>query len=113
MEQTTDLTPEGVRVITLCDREADIYEFFAKAVGCGSEVLVRAAQNRRLAGELGQLCDYMGSQPVVGHLQIEISKKGKTPARKAIVGVRFGTVTLPDGSPLNHLSGLPPGIRRN
>ena len=62
LERTTDLTPEGVRVITRCDREADIYEFFAKAVGCGSEVLVRAAQNRRLAGEIGQLWDYIGSQ---------------------------------------------------
>jgi hypothetical protein len=48
----------------------------------------------RLAGEIGQLWDYMGAQPVVGHLQIEVSKKGEEPARKAIVGVRFSTVTL-------------------
>lgn len=73
LEETTNLTPEGVRVITLCDREADIYEFFAKTVGCGSEVLVRAAQNRKLVGEIGQLWDYMNSQPVVGHLQIGVS----------------------------------------
>ena len=70
LEEAADLIPPGVRVITLCDREADIYEFFAKAVRCGSEVVVRAAQNRKLVGEIGQLWDYMDSQPVVGHLQI-------------------------------------------
>lgn len=46
LEDTERLLPEGVRVITIADREADIYALFAQPRRAQSELLIRAAQNR-------------------------------------------------------------------
>lgn len=94
LDKTEDLRPASTRVVTICDREADIYEFFDKAKERKAEVVVRAAQDRKLTGEMGKLWDYMGSQPVAGHLKIEVPEKEKEPAREATVEVRFATVIL-------------------
>ena len=47
-EQTLDLALKGVEVITVCDREADIYEMFAFAHKQQAPLLVRASSNRAL-----------------------------------------------------------------
>jgi hypothetical protein len=44
-EQTLALAPAGVEVITVCDREADIYELFAFAQTKHAPLLVRAASD--------------------------------------------------------------------
>ncbi|MEA5507220.1 hypothetical protein VB735_29820 [Halotia wernerae UHCC 0503] len=51
---TQDWMPEETRVITVADREADIYELFALAAEEKSEFLIRAAQNRNTKS--GKVC---------------------------------------------------------
>ncbi len=93
--ETAELRPDGVRVITVCDREGDIYEFIAKAEELKVEFLVRAAQDRALwGGERRTLWEFMLSQPKAGELEVEIPARDDRPSRVAKVEVRFGTVTL-------------------
>lgn len=47
-QQKIALMPEGVEVVTVCDREADIYEMFVMAQEPRADLLVRANMDRRL-----------------------------------------------------------------
>jgi hypothetical protein len=49
------MTPSEIRLLTIADREADIFEFLAESADLDAEYVIRAAQDRRLAGEIGQL----------------------------------------------------------
>jgi hypothetical protein len=44
--ETTSKIAGETRIVTVCDRECDFYDFFKAASKNGSTVLVRAAQNR-------------------------------------------------------------------
>lgn len=55
LEETVRLTPVGVKLVNICDREADIYEFMSKAKELETQILLRAAQNRCLDQETAKL----------------------------------------------------------
>jgi len=46
LETSTACLPEGVKVITVCDREGDMYELLDAAETDGQLFLIRVAQNR-------------------------------------------------------------------
>jgi hypothetical protein len=95
LEQTQTLAPSGVEVITVCDREADIYEMFAFAEKQQASLLVRASSNRLLIDdEVRKLWPKVEKQPVVGQLSVQIAGNDKRKARQATVSVRFTSVTL-------------------
>jgi hypothetical protein len=55
LEVTQRVVGDRTRVVTVCDREGDIYELLAQARSSGSEFLIRAAQNRQTtSGEAGE-----------------------------------------------------------
>jgi len=94
-EQTLALAPIGVEVITVCDREADIYEMFAFAQAKNAPLLVRASSDRALLDvEVRKLWPKVTGQPVAGYLTVQITGNGTRPARQATVSVRFVSVTL-------------------
>jgi hypothetical protein len=94
-EQTLALAPSGVEVITVCDREADIYEMFAFAKDQQASLLVRASSNRLLLDdEVRKLWPKVEKQPVVGYLSVHIAGNSKRKTRQATVSVRFVSVTL-------------------
>lgn len=94
-EQTLALTPAGVEVVTVCDREADIYEMFVLAEEKQAGLVIRAAANRVLAEkEVGKLWAKVERQPVAGHLRLQITKNQQRAARQATVSVRFTQVKL-------------------
>jgi hypothetical protein len=99
-EQTLALAPKGVEVITVCDREADIYEMFAFAQRRKAFLLVRASSNRALLDDEGcknearKLWPKVEAQPVAGYLTVRITGNGTRPEREATVSVRFAAVTL-------------------
>jgi len=94
-EQTLALAPSGVEVITVCDREADIYEMFAFAKKQQASLLVRASSNRLLLDdEVRKLWPKVEKQPVVACLSVHIAGNNKRKARQATVSVRFTSVTL-------------------
>jgi len=95
LRQTVALTPEGVQVVSVCDREADVYELFVEAQGLGTGLLVRATQDRRLmTPQLGKLWDAVEAAPMAGHLKVHVPAKEGEPERDAIVSVQFSSVTL-------------------
>ena len=63
LSQTQTRTPEGVEVISICDREADIYEFFVEAKE--HPFVIRAAQNRRSEDTYGTVKDLVSHAPLV------------------------------------------------
>jgi hypothetical protein len=94
-EQTLALAPSEVQVLTVCDREADIYEMFALAQAKQAALLVRAAKNRRLAeSEQDKLWAKVEQQPVAGQLTVRITGNQQQQAREAQVSVRFTPVRL-------------------
>lgn len=86
----------GTMLVSVGDREADIYEFFKLALAdpSGPKVLVRAERNRLLADGQGPLWESMMQRPVAGIHVIHIPRRGKQPAREARLEVHFGWVKL-------------------
>jgi len=94
-EQTLDLAPTDVQVVTVCDREADIYEMFVLAQEKEADLLIRASSDRSLAEqEVGKLWAKVERQAIAGHLTVHIAKNQKQEARQATVSVRFTPVRL-------------------
>jgi hypothetical protein len=93
LEETKQWLPSGTRSITLCDREADIYEFFSKADELGLDVLVRARNDRLIHNgvEFEGLWKQLKNQPVSGQVEVKVTKiKNKQEiTRIAKFAVRF------------------------
>lgn len=90
--QTQARTPPGVEVISICDREADIYELFVEAQD--TPFVIRAAQNRNVDDETGALRALVQSQPAAGHQRVKVAARGSEPAREATVSIHFTKTTL-------------------
>ena len=83
-------------LISVADREADIYELFHLAVNHPYKVqlLVRAEHDRLLADGQGRLWEHMAEQPVAGTEALSVPRQGKRAPREARLEVRFGRVKL-------------------
>jgi hypothetical protein len=95
----------NTRVVTVTDREGDIFEFLREAHEVGLEVLVRATENRALKDDERRLWPYMKSLPAVGQIALQVPRRGSQPARAAQMSVRFAALTL---APPKDKSKLPP-----
>ncbi len=92
LNQTQARTPDGVEMISICDREADIYEFFVQAKD--TPFVIRAAHNRKVDDQAGQLRAVVQSQPAAGEQLVKVPARGNQPARQATVSIHFTTTTL-------------------
>lgn len=114
----------NTRVVTLADREADIYEYLLDAHQRGLETVVRAKEKyRRLDGEVLKLWPHMLARPKAGEIALTVPRHGKEPARPATLSVSFDTVTLKPPHAKKHLPPLrvvvvlsreeapPPGVK--
>jgi len=115
------------QVVTVCDREADLYDFFKLSSQIEAEVLVRASANRTVnrisryaEKDVLKLWDYMLQQPETGSYTIQIPKRAKTrhceerDARSATVTVRFAPFRLnPPRNNCNHNTEPLPDIEMN
>lgn len=86
-------------LVSVGDREADIYELFELALGEKSisgkpELLIRASYNRRLGDDQGYLWERVTQQAVSGIQEIRVPRSGSRPARMAKLEIRFAQVTL-------------------
>ena len=94
LSETARLMPEGVRDVTICDAEGDVFELFAAAQDHQREILVRAAQDRCLSGQDRKLWEFLQSQEVKGYLEVDVAAREKQRARKARVTVQFANIAL-------------------
>ncbi|MCR4292312.1 MAG: IS4 family transposase [Candidatus Kuenenia sp.] len=83
-------------VVSVGDREADIYELFHLALkeAENPKLLVRAEHNRLLADGQGQLYEYLRTKEVSGVQTVRVPRKQSRPVREAKLEIRFGEVTL-------------------
>ena len=85
LSATEAVKPPDVKVVTVADREADIYDFLAKPRERNSELLIRAYQNRCVKSvdseEVEKLESAIRSCSPVGVVTIELSKNPKRKAR--------------------------------
>lgn len=97
----------GTRLVSVADRESDVFEFFTAAHGLGVDVLTRAAWDRHLAGPEGQVFAALAAAPVVAHKHLALPARSKRKARTAKLEIRACPLILQ--APLNGSGrGLPP-----
>jgi hypothetical protein len=94
LRETVSITPSEIRLVTIADREADIFEFLAEAEDLQAEYLIRAAQDRRVGGEVELLWAHLAKQAVVGTVTVAVAARGTKPARQAEVHVRVAHLRL-------------------
>ena len=88
------MTPSEMRLVTIADREADIFEFLAEADELSAEYVILAAKPRRLSGEAELLWAHRATQAVVGTVTVEVAAPGAKPARRAELLVRVAHISL-------------------
>jgi len=93
VQETVELCPEGVDVVHVCDREADIYEMFQTVQDLGAKVVVRASQDRAVE-DSGRMRQVLSKRPVSGYLKVEIPAQRGRAVRTATVEVRYGDLRL-------------------
>jgi len=84
------------RVVSVGDREADVYELFVAAAAQpqGARLLVRAERTRRMTQTQGSLWQFMAHQPLAGTQALAVPRRAGRPARTATLQVRFACVPL-------------------
>lgn len=83
-------------VVSVGDREADVYELFALALSNAAhpKVLIRAEQDRRVKDTATCLWQYMENQAVAGQRLLHVPRRKGRVARDAVLNVRFAQVEL-------------------
>lgn len=81
------------RIVTVCDREADIYELFQDAKDHQRDFIVRVAKNRRLE-DFTALYDHLAEVAVAETYTVTVQKQQNQAERVAQVALRYTTVTL-------------------
>ena len=91
-------SPAGVTWLHVCDRGADDFEVFHRALRQGCGFVIRAARlNRKvqtLDGQSLSLGAFLNGLSTHGARDIEVPAKGKHPKRTACVSLRFGELRV-------------------
>jgi len=85
------------RVIAVCDREADVYEYLTYKSDTGQRYIVRAARDRRLAEEEENLFASIAQTPRLGEHTLHLAQRGgphRRAAREACLTLHSGCVLL-------------------
>ncbi|MBD2012447.1 IS4 family transposase [Microcoleus sp. FACHB-53] len=105
LELTQQWIPQDKQVVTVADREADIYELFALPRREGSEFLIHACQPRGVKQtatdiDIKSLQEAIGQTAACGELTLELQRTPKRKARTATLTVRISSLELQP--PLHH-----------
>lgn len=84
----------STRVLTVADREADVYELFALAHLLQADWLIRARHDRKLAGDEGQLLQAVERAPIRVCTFVDLVRTDERAARRAKLTVRLAEVVL-------------------
>lgn len=97
----TRFEQKNKKIVTIADREADIYDLFLLADRLKTNLLVRASQNRKInktaihsdiSGEM--LWDFMKKQKLQGTIQVRVPKKKAQPERLVVCNIKFGKINV-------------------
>jgi hypothetical protein len=86
----------NTQVVSVGDREADVYELFSLALSRADQphLLVRAEHDRLVEDGQQHLWEKVAAQAVVGHQEVQASRRPGRAARVARLTVRFAEVEL-------------------
>ena len=91
--------PSTTTIVTVTDREGDIFELLALPRAENSHLLIRAKHNRRVESEWQYLKESLSKSECQGQLEIAVpSRDGKT-NRRATLSLRYSPMTImaPEG----------------
>lgn len=93
------LSPSDTTVVTVGDRECDIYEFLSKGRDLGAFYLVRSSNDRILEGspklDTNTMVKTLKNMPSQGQVEIEVpTKKNKNLLRTAVIDIRYCEIEL-------------------
>jgi hypothetical protein len=72
------------RVISVCDRESDVYEYLRYKSDCGQRYVIRAARDRRVNdAPQARLFEALEAAPVLGEHVVELAQRGGGKGRGA------------------------------
>jgi transposase-like protein/transposase Tn5 family protein len=91
---TDAAVPAAAAVVTVADREADIYDLFALPRPAGHELLIRATHNRRIGEDSGYLWAAVAAAPVGDVVPVAVGRRADRPPREALLTLRWVPVTL-------------------
>lgn len=102
MRETVSIFHENnKKVVTIADREADIYDLFLLGEELGTHYLIRVSHNRKInktaihsdiSGEM--LWDFMAKQDIEGEIKINVPKKENQSKRIATCNIKVGKVKI-------------------
>jgi hypothetical protein len=82
--------PEDVYIVTVCDREGDMYELFDEAASKGQAFLIRIARNRKTVGNT-KILDEIRKKPCDGSVKAMIPRDSRRGLKEyeAIFQIRY------------------------
>lgn len=95
MEKSSKGIPEDIRIVNVCDREGDIFEFFLKCKQEDRLFLVRATQNRTTDEEL-KLFERINNEVVSGKVIVRIPRdtRKNNPVREATLETKYASIKV-------------------
>ena len=98
LEATKQAISEDTHIITITDREGDIFELFALERPRNMDLLIRAVQNRRVKvddSEIGKLRNTIESVPAANQtMTIHLEHRPGKPARDVTLHLRWKTLSI-------------------
>lgn len=88
------LGPKIADVISVCDREADIFEYIQYKLDNNQRFIVRASHNRKLEDSQGYLFEHLSNSTLLGHYNIEVAQKAGRKKRKVTLELKTASVTF-------------------
>ncbi len=82
------------RVVTVADREADIFDLLRRERRAGAYLLIRAGQDRRVSSEANRLFATIEQAPVAGERVVRLNRREDRPGRDAKLRLRYLPVTV-------------------
>lgn len=93
-EDTTALTFNHASVVSVCDREADIYEYLRYKQQHRQRFVVRSMQSRCINEHDNKRYDDARQCQSAGTLVVKIPQRGGRKAREIVLDIKFARVTL-------------------
>jgi hypothetical protein len=111
LERSTADIPNDIKVITVCDREGDMYEFFAKAVSINKPFLIRIVQNR-MTVENKRILDEIKKKRPQGRVGVTIPRDSRNgiPQREAVLQLRYAAFQVKRPHILNPVKTVPGSV---
>jgi hypothetical protein len=82
------------QLVSVGDREADVYDLFLVERPAGVELLIRAAWDRHLEGPQPHLWAALRAAPRLGRRTVEVPRRAGLPGRTATVDLHAASVTI-------------------